>query len=170
MGAEWVHLGQEDLAGADLEAIKEARMRLGISTHSEQELETALAAEPYYVALGPVYETKLKVMKWAPQGLERVRQWKARIGDKPLVAIGGISPQRAPDVLAAGAVGGGDHRLMTRPSPSSTCGSGSRGRKRCGALQIGWDKRHRAKKRPAIVTFPACALTHASLKFYATVL
>jgi thiamine-phosphate pyrophosphorylase len=103
VGAEWVHLGQEDLAGADLEARKEARMRLGISTHSEQELGTALAAEPYYVTLGPVYETKLKVMKWAPQGLERVRQWKARIGDKPLVAIGGITLQRAPDVLAAGA-------------------------------------------------------------------
>jgi thiamine-phosphate pyrophosphorylase len=102
-GAEWVHLGQEDLAGADLEALKAARVRLGISTHSEEELETALAAEPDYVALGPVYATKLKVMKWAPQGLERVRQWKARIGDKPLVAIGGITPQRAPDVLAAGA-------------------------------------------------------------------
>ena len=102
-GAEWVHLGQEDLAGADLKAIKAARVRLGISTHSEAELESALAAEPDYVALGPVYETKLKVMKWAPQGLERVRQWKARIGDKPLVAIGGITPQRAPDVLAAGA-------------------------------------------------------------------
>ncbi len=78
-------------------------MRLGISTHSEAELEVALAALPAYMALGPVYETKLKVMKWAPQGLDRVRQWKARIGDKPLVAIGGITPQRAPAVLAAGA-------------------------------------------------------------------
>ena len=52
-GAEWVHLGQEDLAGADLKAIKAARVRLGISTHSEAELESALAAEPDYVALGP---------------------------------------------------------------------------------------------------------------------
>lgn len=102
-GADWVHLGQGDLAAADLDAIKAARVRLGISTHSEAELEVALAALPAYVALGPVYETKLKVMKWAPQGLDRVRQWKARIGDKPLVAIGGITPQRAPAVLAAGA-------------------------------------------------------------------
>ena len=102
-GAGWVHLGQEDLAGADLALIKASRMRLGISTHSQEELETALAAAPDYVALGPVYETKLKVMKWAPQGLDRVRQWKARIGDKPLIAIGGITPQRAPAVLAAGA-------------------------------------------------------------------
>jgi len=102
-GADFVHLGQEDLAGADLAALKAARVRLGISTHSEAELEVALAARPAYVALGPVYETRLKVMRWAPQGLDRVRQWKARIGDKPLVAIGGITPQRAPAVLAAGA-------------------------------------------------------------------
>jgi len=102
-GAAWVHLGQEDLAGADLAALKAAGVRLGISTHSEEELAIALAAEPAYVALGPVYETKLKAMKWAPQGLQRVREWRARIGDKPLVAIGGITPQRAPQVLAAGA-------------------------------------------------------------------
>ena len=102
-GATWVHLGQEDLGAADLAALKAARMRLGISTHSEEELAIALAAEPAYVALGPIYETKLKVMKWAPQGLQRVQEWKARIGDKPLVAIGGITPQRAPQVVAAGA-------------------------------------------------------------------
>jgi thiamine-phosphate pyrophosphorylase len=102
-GAYWVHLGQEDLAGTDLKALKAARVRLGISTHSEGELDVALAAASDYVALGPVYATKLKAMKWAPQGLDRVRQWKARIGDKPLVAIGGITLQRAPAVLAAGA-------------------------------------------------------------------
>ncbi len=102
-GADWVHLGQEDLAGADLKALKAARVRLGISSHSQEELDVALTAAPDYVALGPVYATKLKAMKWAPQGLDRVRQWKARIGDKPLVAIGGITPQRAPAVLAAGA-------------------------------------------------------------------
>jgi thiamine-phosphate pyrophosphorylase len=103
-GADWVHLGQEDLAAADLAAIKAAGVQIGISTHSEAELEIALAAAPAYVALGPVYETKLKAMKWAPQGLDRVRQWKARIGDKPLVAIGGITLPRAPAVLAAGAL------------------------------------------------------------------
>jgi thiamine-phosphate pyrophosphorylase len=102
-GAAWVHLGQEDLADADLGALKKAGVRLGISTHSEVELAIALDAEPAYVALGPIYETKLKAMKWTPQGLARVREWKARIGDKPLVAIGGITPQRALQVLAAGA-------------------------------------------------------------------
>lgn len=102
-GADYIHLGQEDLAAADLAAIKAAGLRLGVSTHSEDELATALAAEPDYVALGPIYETKLKVMKWAPQGLGRIAAWKRQIGGVPLVAIGGITPDRAVDVVAAGA-------------------------------------------------------------------
>jgi thiamine-phosphate pyrophosphorylase len=102
-GADYVHLGQEDLAAADVAAIKAAGVRLGISTHSDEELEIALAAAPDYVALGPIYETKLKAMQWAPQGLLRVETWKARIGRLPLVAIGGITPERADGVVAAGA-------------------------------------------------------------------
>lgn len=102
-GAKAVHLGQEDLAAADLPAIRAAGIALGVSTHSEEELEIALAAEPAYVALGPIYETKLKVMRWAPQGLERITAWKRHIGRLPLVAIGGITPERAPGVVAAGA-------------------------------------------------------------------
>ncbi len=103
LGATDVHLGQEDLTEADIAAIKRAGIALGISTHSEEELETALAAEPSYVALGPIYQTKLKAMKWAPQGLERIGTWKQRIGALPLVAIGGITPERATGVKAAGA-------------------------------------------------------------------
>lgn len=103
LGATELHLGQEDLAGADVAAIRRAGIALGISTHSEEELETALAADPYYVALGPIYETKLKVMKWAPQGLDRIGAWRKRIGSRPLVAIGGITPERAGPVIAAGA-------------------------------------------------------------------
>jgi thiamine-phosphate pyrophosphorylase len=102
-GADYVHLGQQDLAAADIGAIKAAGLRLGISTHSEQELETALHASPDYVALGPIYKTKLKVMQWEPQGLETIGRWKERIGALPLVAIGGITPERAPGVMAAGA-------------------------------------------------------------------
>lgn len=102
-GADYIHLGQEDLAGADLETIKTAGLKLGISTHSEEELDIALAAQPDYVALGPIYETKLKAMKWAPQGLARVADWKQRVGALPLVAIGGITPERASAVAAAGA-------------------------------------------------------------------
>lgn len=102
-GADYIHLGQEDLAAADIATIKAAGIKLGISTHNEEELAIALAAEPDYIALGPIYETKLKVMKFGPQGLDRIRQWKDRIGAMPLCAIGGITPERAPGVVAAGA-------------------------------------------------------------------
>ncbi|KAA2214494.1 thiamine phosphate synthase [Teichococcus oryzae] len=100
---DWLHLGQEDLLEADLPAIRAAGLRLGVSTHSHEELEAALAARPDYVALGPVYPTTLKKMPWAPQGLERLGEWKRRIGALPLVAIGGISLERAAGCLAAGA-------------------------------------------------------------------
>lgn len=102
LGADYIHLGQEDLAAADLPAIKRARLQLGISTHDHDELDIALKAEPDYVALGPIYETKLKKMKWQPQGLERISEWKALI-TCPLVAIGGITVERAAEVFEAGA-------------------------------------------------------------------
>jgi thiamine-phosphate pyrophosphorylase len=103
LGATYVHLGQEDLDTADLVAIRSAGLKLGLSTHNEAELERALAAKPDYVALGPIYETKLKAMVWAPQGLDRITAWKRRIGSIPLVAIGGLTPERAPGAFAAGA-------------------------------------------------------------------
>jgi len=102
LGAPWVHLGQEDLAGADVNAIRRAGIKLGISTHSHEELETALRVDPDYVALGPIWPTTLKVMPFAPQGLERIGEWK-RIAKRPLVAIGGITLERAASVYAAGA-------------------------------------------------------------------
>lgn len=101
-GATFVHLGQEDLAAADLAAIRKAGIKIGVSTHSVEELETALGAEADYVALGPIYATTLKVMPWAPQGLPRIAEWRSKIRC-PLVAIGGITLDRAPIVLAAGA-------------------------------------------------------------------
>jgi thiamine-phosphate pyrophosphorylase len=103
LGANFIHLGQEDLADADVARIKAAGCRLGVSTHDEAELDIALAAGPDYVALGPVYETKLKVMPWKPQGLERVGQWKKRVGELPLVGIAGITVERAQGVIDAGA-------------------------------------------------------------------
>ena len=103
LGADFIHLGQEDLAEADVAAIKAAGIKIGISTHSHEELAIALAARPDYVALGPIWETKLKAMKWAPQGLDRIRDWRSRIGALPLCCIGGITPERAPSVIAAGA-------------------------------------------------------------------
>ena len=100
---DWVHLGQEDLQQADLGALRRAGIRLGVSTHDHEELEQALRVDPDYVALGPVWPTTLKVMPWAAQGLDRVREWKARIGDLPLVAIGGLNPSRGLACLEAGA-------------------------------------------------------------------
>ena len=102
-GARHVHLGQEDLAEADMDAIRRAGLTLGLSTHDDAELETALRQKPDYVALGPIYPTTLKAMRFAPQGLERIGEWKRRIGKILLVAIGGITLERAPGVFAAGA-------------------------------------------------------------------
>ncbi len=102
-GCDWIHLGQEDLDDADLKAIRKAGLKLGVSTHDDDELERVLAMDPDYVALGPVYPTILKKMKWEQQGLPRVTEWKARVGDIPLVGIGGMSVERAPGVLEAGA-------------------------------------------------------------------
>lgn len=97
---DFVHLGQEDLAAADVKAIRRAGIKLGLSTHDDAELETALSCRPDYVALGPVYPTILKKMKWAPQGLDRLKKWKARVGDIPLVAIGGLNIDRVDGVFA----------------------------------------------------------------------
>lgn len=101
-GASFVHLGQGDLKTADTAAIRRAGLKLGISTHSHEELDCALREDPDYVALGPIYETKLKVMPWAPQGLARIGEWK-QLAKRPLVAIGGITLERAPAVFEAGA-------------------------------------------------------------------
>ncbi|WP_170755474.1 thiamine phosphate synthase [Ruegeria lacuscaerulensis] len=103
LGCDWIHLGQEDLDDADLKAIRKAGLNLGVSTHDDDELERVLAMDPDYVALGPVYPTILKKMKWHQQGLPRVTEWKARVRDIPLVGIGGMSVERAPGVLQAGA-------------------------------------------------------------------
>src|SRR6056297_2629609 len=102
-GADFVHLGQDDLATADLDAIRAGGLKLGISTHSLDELNIALAARPDYIALGPIYETKLKDMPWKPQGLAKLGEWRAKIGDLPLVGIAGITVERATGVIEAGA-------------------------------------------------------------------
>jgi thiamine-phosphate pyrophosphorylase len=101
--AAHVHLGQEDLAEADVGAIRRAGLTLGLSTHNEAELDKALSCDPDYIALGPIYPTAGKVVAFAPQGLARIPEWKKRIGAIPLVAIGGITLERAPAVYAAGA-------------------------------------------------------------------
>jgi thiamine-phosphate pyrophosphorylase len=102
-GAQHLHLGQEDLVDADLAAIRKAGLTLGVSTHDEEELANALAADPDYVALGPIFFTTLKSMRFKPQGIERITRWKQMIGGLPLVAIGGIKLEHAAEIFAAGA-------------------------------------------------------------------
>jgi len=102
-GCDYIHLGQEDLDEADMAAIKSGGLKFGLSTHDEAELQRALSHAPQYVALGPVYPTILKKMKWHQQGLGKVTEWRALVGETPLVAIGGMSVERAAGAFDAGA-------------------------------------------------------------------
>ncbi len=103
LGAEYVHLGQEDLAEADIATLTAREIRFGLSTHDLAELETAQAQTPNSIALGPIYSTSTKNTGRAPQGLARVSEWRRLVGDVPLTAIGGITLDIAPAVIAAGA-------------------------------------------------------------------
>ncbi|MBG3021611.1 thiamine phosphate synthase [Proteus sp. WDL240414] len=97
-----VHLGQEDLDIADLNAIKQSGLRLGISTHDEVELQRAKILRPSYIALGHIFPTTTKDMPSKPQGLKALRHQVEQTPDFPTVAIGGISLERVPDVVATG--------------------------------------------------------------------
>lgn len=100
---DFIHLGQEDLDIADIKAIRAAGIKIGLSTHDNDELDRALSYKPEYLALGPVYPTILKKMKWTEQGLDKVTEWKKLVGDTALVAIGGMSVERAQGAFDAGA-------------------------------------------------------------------
>ena len=107
-GAYGVHLGQEDLDVADIEALRHAGVRLGLSTHTPAELARAHAVQPSYLAIGPIYPTTLKVMPYPPVGLAQLALWTAQTTlypRLPVVAIGGISLARLPGVLACGVEG-----------------------------------------------------------------
>jgi thiamine-phosphate pyrophosphorylase len=104
-GAYGVHLGQEDLDTADISALREAGLRLGLSTHTPAELARAKAVQPSYLAIGPVYPTTLKVMPYEPVGLERLKLWVKDAAPCPAVAIGGISLALMEGVMACGVDG-----------------------------------------------------------------
>jgi len=103
LNCNYIHLGQEDLENADIKAIQKHNLKIGISTHSHEELEIALVLDPDYIALGPIFGTTSKELEWQEQGLERINEWKKLIGAKPLIAIGGITLENASSVYAAGA-------------------------------------------------------------------
>jgi hydroxymethylpyrimidine kinase/phosphomethylpyrimidine kinase/thiamine-phosphate diphosphorylase len=102
--AEAVHLGQSDLDTADLEALRRKGMLLGVSTHCYYEVARAHALAPSYVAIGPIYPTTSKDMAFGAQGVAMLERWRRTL-NYPLVAIGGISLARAPEVVATGVSG-----------------------------------------------------------------
>ena len=104
-GAYGVHLGQEDIQEADLDAIHAAGIRLGISTHTTDEINIALDIQPSYLAIGPIYHTDSKKMVYTPVGLDDLGKWSNNI-DYPIVAIGGINLDNIEDVLARKKVNG----------------------------------------------------------------
>ena len=101
-GAYGVHLGQEDMVEAPLEAIRAAGLRLGLSSHGYAEMLKAHAAQPSYLALGAVFPTTLKRMATAPQGLGRLGMYARLMQGQSLVAIGGIDLERLPAVMQTG--------------------------------------------------------------------
>jgi thiamine-phosphate pyrophosphorylase len=101
-GAYGVHLGQEDMDDAPLEQIRDAGLRLGLSTHGYAEMLRADAVSPSYIALGAVFPTTLKRMQTAPQGTGRLYAYARLMQHSPLVAIGGIDEARIPVVMQSG--------------------------------------------------------------------
>jgi len=104
-GAYGIHLGQEDILEADIEAIHRAGIRLGISTHTPKEIKIALDIEPSYVAIGQIFETTSKEMKSKPVGIEDLKEW-GRMVDYPIVAIGGINSSNIEMVIDTGVANG----------------------------------------------------------------
>ncbi|CAM6054046.1 unnamed protein product [Sphagnum tenellum] len=103
-GAYGVHLGQEDLEGAQIEEISKTHTRLGLSTHCYSEVARAHSIRPSYLAIGPIFPTKIKSMRFSPQGLGAFRIWRELL-NYPLVAIGGITLEKSDDLIKAGADG-----------------------------------------------------------------
>lgn len=105
IGADGVHLGQEDLPPAAARRLLGERAIVGFSTHN---VEQALEASRWpisYLAIGPVFATSSKLNPDPVVGLDGVRRVRERVGDLPLVAIGGIDLENAASVIAAGAAG-----------------------------------------------------------------
>jgi hydroxymethylpyrimidine kinase/phosphomethylpyrimidine kinase/thiamine-phosphate diphosphorylase len=120
-GAYGVHLGQEDLDTVDLDALRKAGMRLGLSTHSYWEVCRAWALRPSYIACGPIFATQSKDMPWIPQGLDNLRYWSALL-PLPVVGIAGIDARNVADVAATGAASAAVITAITRaPDPEEVC-------------------------------------------------
>jgi hydroxymethylpyrimidine kinase/phosphomethylpyrimidine kinase/thiamine-phosphate diphosphorylase len=100
-GAYGVHLGQEDLLIADLDAIQAAGLRLGVSSHAFWEVARAMSIQPSYVACGPLFPTRAKAMPWITQGIDNLRYWVDLI-PHPVIGIGGVNRQNLAAIRATG--------------------------------------------------------------------
>jgi len=121
LGAYGVHVGQEDLDQVDLHALRQAGVRLGISTHSYWEVTRAWAQRPSYIACGPIFATQSKDMPWIPQGLDNLRYW-ADVLPVPLVGIAGIDTRNMAEVAAQGVAGAAVITAITRADdPDAAC-------------------------------------------------
>lgn len=121
LGAYGVHVGQEDLHQVDLPALRQAGVRLGISTHSYWEVARAWALRPSYIACGPIFATQSKDMPWIPQGLDNLRYW-AGLLPVPVVGIAGIDVDNMAGVAAQGVAGAAVITAITRASdPEHAC-------------------------------------------------
>jgi thiamine-phosphate diphosphorylase len=118
-GAYGVHLGQEDLKIANIEAIRQAGLRLGISTHNDEEIICAQAVYPSYIAYGPIYPTASKSMVAQCVGIQKLRK-AVCMSDRPVVAIGGINLQRIASTLKTGVDGVAVIAAITRASCPET--------------------------------------------------
>ncbi len=121
LGAYGVHLGQEDLDQVDLDALRKANVRLGLSTHSYWEVARAWGLRPSYIACGPIFATQSKDMPWIPQGLDNLRYW-ASLLPIPVVGIAGIDASNIADVAAQGVASAAVITAITRASdPHAAC-------------------------------------------------
>jgi hydroxymethylpyrimidine kinase/phosphomethylpyrimidine kinase/thiamine-phosphate diphosphorylase len=121
LGAYGVHVGQEDLDQVDLDALRQAGVRLGISTHSYWEVARAWALRPSYIACGPIFATQSKDMPWIPQGLDNLRYWAGML-PVPVVGIAGIDTRNMADVAAQGVSGAAVITAITRAAdPEGAC-------------------------------------------------
>ena len=100
-GAAGVHVGQSDLPAEIAQSIAGAGAVVGVSTHTIEQVEDAIAGPARYVAVGPVFQTRTKDTGYDPRGLDLVRYAAGR--GKPVIAIGGITLENAPAVIDAGA-------------------------------------------------------------------
>ncbi|MEN9905422.1 MAG: hypothetical protein RLZZ555_1987 [Pseudomonadota bacterium] len=133
-GAYGVHLGQEDLdtlSAEELAQIRDAGLRLGLSTHGYAEMLRADAVGPSYLALGAVFPTTLKAMATPPQGTGRLQAYARLMRQRSLVAIGGIATEQLPEIAASGVGSFAVVRAITGAADPEVAAA---------ALQQAWDQ------------------------------